>query len=490
MSAFLPLPRLPRICLPGQTLATLPLATALLAGCTTVGPNWHGAPVAAPQATARGQFLRAPAQTDSATPAARWWETLGDPALDDLETRALAGSPDLAAAQARIASANAALGSARSALAPKVSVGALAGEVSLPGALLSRDGRLSEQVYADNLQASWEIDLFGAKRRRVESARDRAEASEASAADVAVALSAQVAQVYVQLRAEQATAAVLAQQVDIDRQLLSAAQGRFAGGTVAAQAIDNARTTLAQSESDLADSRAQITALADQLAVLIGSEPGALDILAATAAPIPAVPAHVAVGDPVHMLRHRPDIRAAERQLAAATADVGARMADRFPSVSFTGLLGLGSTTPGGAFSPSTLIGLIVPQITWNAFDGGRAAALVKSARSARDEAEANYRSRVLAALDDAEGSLIRFGTQRIALGKAIEQSDAAAHLAGLQATRATGGTLSHADALSADRQALRAQLGTATAQARLTGDFIAVEKALGLGWESVVPRK
>jgi NodT family efflux transporter outer membrane factor (OMF) lipoprotein len=366
----------------------------------------------------------------------------------------------------------------------------LAGEVTLPGALLSRDGRLSEQVYADNLQASWEPDLFGANRRRIESARDRAQGSEASAADVAVALSAQVAQAYVQLRAEQATAALLAQQVAIDRQLLTAAQGRFAGGTAAAQAIDSARATLAQSESDLADCRAQITALADQLAVLIGREPGALDALAATAAPIPAVPAHVAIGDPAQLLRHRPDIRAAERQLAAATADVGARMADRFPSVSFTGILGLGSTTPGGAFNPATLIGLIVPQIKWNAFDGGRAAALVKSARSARDEAEADYRSRVLTALDDAEGALTRFGTQRIALGKAVEQHDAAAHLAGLQATRAAGGTLSRADALSADRQALRAQLGTVTAQARLTGDFVAVEKALGLGWEAADPRK
>lgn len=477
MSAFLSLFR-PR-------LLALPLATVLLAGCASVGPNWHGAPIAAPDAASRGQFLRAPANVDAAPPAARWWEALGDPALNDLETRALAGSPDLAAAKARIASARAALSNARSALAPTVGVGAVAGEVSLPGAVLGRNGRLSEQVYGDDLQASWELDLFGAKRRRIESAHDQAEATEASAADVAVALSAQVAQVYVQLRAEQHNGALLARQVEIDHKLLVAAQGRFSGGTAPQQSIDSARATLAQSESDLADSRAQTVALADQLAVLIGLEPGALDALAATPAPVPVVPANVTVGDPARLLRHRPDIRAAERQLAAATADVGARMADRFPTLSFTGVLGLGGTGVSEAFSPSTLIGLIVPQIKWNAFDFGRAAALVKSARSARDEAEANYRSRVLTALDDAEGALTRFGSQRIALGKAIEQSDAAAHLADLQAMRATGGTLSQADALSASRQALRAQLGTVTAQARLTSDFIAVEKALGLGWES-----
>jgi NodT family efflux transporter outer membrane factor (OMF) lipoprotein len=476
--------------LPRPRLLVLPLATALLAGCASVGPNWHGAPVAAPEAAARTQFLRAPVDAKATDPAPRWWEALGDPTLNDLESRALAGSPDLAAAQARIANARAALTNAHSALAPTVGVGALAGEVSLPGTLLSRDGRLSEQIYADNLQASWEIDLFGAKRRRIESAQDRAEASEASAADIAVALSAQVAQVYVQLRAEQASSALLTQQVDIDRRLLNAAQGRFSGGTVGAQAVDSAHATLAQSESDLSDSRAQCTALADQLAVLIGREPGALDALVAAPDAVPVAPAQVAIGDPARLLRNRPDIRAAERQLAAATADVGARMADRFPSVSFTGILGLGGTSVGAAFSPSTLIGLVVPQIKWNAFDGGRAAALVKSARSARDEAEANYRSRVLAALNDAEGSLSRFGAQRTALGKAVEQGQSADHLAGLQATRAAGGTLSQSDALSASRQALRAKLATVAVQARLTVDFIAVEKALGLGWQGAEPRK
>jgi len=303
-------------------------------------------------------------------------------------------------------------------------------------------------------------------------------------------LYAEIARVYVTLRGDQASAALLERQVDYDRQLLGHAQDRFAGGTVPAQSIDTARTALAQSESDLADTRAQITALADQLAVLIGREPGALDALVANPVPVPMVPAHVAVGDPARLLRHRPDIRVAERQLAGSNADLGARMADRFPSISFTGILGLGGTTVAEAFAPSSLIALIVPQIKWNLFDGGRAAAQVRGARSARDEAEANYRSHVLAALDDAEGSLTRFGAARIDLSKAVEQHNAASHLAGLQATRVAGGTLSRADALSSDRQALRAQLATVSAQARLTTDFIAVEKALGLGWESGEPQE
>lgn len=466
-------------------LLVLPLVTALLAGCAAVGPNWHGAPNVAPVATARPAFLRATPDATPQAPPARWWEALGDPALNDLEMRALTGSPDLAAAKARIDSARAVLDNARGALRPSANVGAIVGEASLPGALLGRNGRLSEQIYGDNFQASWEIDLFGANRRRVEGARDRADAAEASAADVAVSLSAEVARVYVSLRAQQAVAALLEHQVDADQRLLGHAQSRFAGGTVPEQNVESARATLAQSQSDLGDTRAQVTVLADQLAVLTGGEPGALDALVAKPGPLPQVPAVVAVGDPARLLRHRPDLRQAEQQLAAANADLGARMADRFPTVSFTGILGLGGTTPGEAFSPASLIALVLPQIKWNLFDGGRAAAQVRGARSARAEAEANYRSRVLTALEDAEGALTRFGAARNALAKSAEQRDAAAQVARLQATRATGGTLSRADALSADRQALRAQIATASATAQLTTDFIAVEKALGLGWES-----
>jgi NodT family efflux transporter outer membrane factor (OMF) lipoprotein len=470
---------------PARSITVAAPLFALMAGCAAVGPNWHGAPAAAPVATARGTFLRAPADAVTTTPAAHWWETLGDPVLDDLIARALAGSPDLDAARARIDQARATLSVNKAAYAPSATVGVLGAEASLPGNILNRNGRLSEQVYADNFQASWEIDLFGGTHRRVESARYKAEAAVASAADVAVTLSAQVARAYVSLRAEQATAAVLERQVALDQALLAHAQDRFAHGTVADQTVETARSALAQSQSDLADAHAQITVFGDQIAVLIGGEPGAVDALVTRPAPVPMVPASVAVGDPLRLLRNRPDLREAESRLAAANADLGARIADRYPSISFTGILGLGGTNVGQAFSPSSLIALLVPQLKWNVFDGGRAKAQVRYARGARAEAEANYRSKVTGALQDAENSLTRFGDQRITLAKAIEQHDSAVHIAALQDQRANGGTLSRADARSAQRQALRAELATLSATAQLTTDFIAVEKALGLGWDS-----
>jgi outer membrane protein TolC len=175
----------------------------------------------------------------------------------------------------------------------------------------------------------------------------------------------------------------------------------------------------------------------------------------------------------------------AERQVAAANADVGAHIADRFPKVTFTGILGLGGTSVGDAFNPGSLVALAMPQIKWNILDGGRTVALKRNARSALVEAEAKYRGTVLDALEDAEASLTRFGSQRIALAKAAESREAAEHLARLQVQRAQGGTLSRADALKAERQALRAKMAEISAGGTLTSDFVAVEKALGLGWEA-----
>ncbi|EGD58455.1 RND efflux system, outer membrane lipoprotein, NodT [Novosphingobium nitrogenifigens DSM 19370] len=442
-------------------------------------------PAVAPNAAQRTTFLRAPDATAATAPSAQWWEALGDPILDDLVAKALSGSPTLAAAQARITQARANLAATNAAFTPKANVGASAAEVALPGAFTNDKSRLSKQIYAENFDASWELDLFGANRRRSEAARDRMDAAQASAADAAVSLSAEVVRTYAELRVAQAHATLLDKQVDLDRRLLDHATQRFKLGTVGSQDVDEAKSALAQSESDTSDTGAQITVLADQLAVLIGREPGALDDLVAHPAPPLHVPSTVAIGDPARLLRSRPDIRVAERQVAAANADVGAHIADRFPKVTFTGILGLGGTSVGDAFNPGSLVALAMPQIKWNILDGGRTVALKRNARGALVEAEAKYRGTVLDALEDAEASLTRFGSQRIALAKAAESREAAEHLAGLQVQRAQGGTLSRADALKAERQALRAKMAEISAGGTLTSDFVAVEKALGLGWEA-----
>jgi outer membrane protein TolC len=410
-------------------------------------------------------------------------EALGDPVLDDLVAKALSGSPTLAAAQARITQARANLAATNAAFTPKANVGASAAEVALPGAFTNDKSRLSKQIYAENFDASWELDLFGANRRRSEAARDRMDAAQASAADAAVSLSAEVVRTYAQLRVAQAQCRPAGQTgrsrpppARSCNAAVQAGHGRIPG---CRRSKERARPERKRHERHRCPNHGSGRPIgrADR------ARTEALDDLVAHPAPPLHVPSTVAIGDPARLLRSRPDIRVAERQVAAANADVGAHIADRFPKVTFTGILGLGGTSVGDAFNPGSLVALAMPQIKWNILDGGRTVALKRNARGALVEAEAKYRGTVLDALEDAEASLTRFGSQRIALAKAAESREAAEHLAGLQVQRAQGGTLSRADALKAERQALRAKMAEISAGGTLTSDFVAVEKALGLGW-------
>lgn len=467
-------------------LRSLPAAFALasLAGCAA-GPDYAGPPKVASQASARAAFLRGPDGTNAETPAARWWEALGDPVLDRLVNNALANAPGIEAANARIAQARAGLAANKSALVPTIGASVSVPYVNVPADLLGSDsgGRTAIHNYNLGFDASWELSLFGGAQRKIESARDKAQAAEANLADAQVSLSAEVARAYIALRAQQASEATLDQQLALDRQLAGLAAQRVKQGTAPRQLLDQANAQRAQSEGDLATARADVQVLKDQLAVLTGEEPGALDADLAQAVPVPLPPAEVAVGDPARLITSRPDIRVAERQLAAANADIGAQIAEGLPKISFLGLLGLGGTGVGDIVDPGTLLGIGLPRLTWTLFDGGRNKAQVETKKGAFAEARANYRQTVLGALQDAENALTRFGGQRVTFAKALETEQEARHAADLQHQRAAAGTIALGDALNADRQALQSRLGALQARAGLTTDYIAVAKALGLGW-------
>lgn len=473
-----------------RTTGLTALVAALLSGCTTVGPNYAGAPDAAPQATGRSGFLRAPDALAQA-PSARWWESLNDPVLDQMINEALASSPALAAANARVAQSRASLAASKTAALPSLNTSVSAPYINVPGNLVG-DGGGRDELNAYNLgfDAAWEIDLFGGQRRKVEAATARAEASEASAADAVVTLSAEIARAYVGLRARQAMHKLQSRQVEIDRALTGLAQQRLKAGTTSAQPLNAAEAEAFASEASLAKTGAEIAVLMDQLAVLTGKEPGALDATLNQVAAIPLPPARVAVGDPASLLRSRPDVRTAERQLAAASADVGIQVANRFPKISFLGLLGLGGQNIGDVFDPGNIVGLALPRLNWSIFDGGRAERQVDGAKSALAEAEAKYRQSVLGALQDAEGSLARFGAQRIAFARALDAEQRSAHSLKLQRQRLSAGTGSLSDTFNAERMALQMSMAVASSQADLTTAFVAVEKALGLGWQTPEAQK
>ncbi|MBB4619585.1 efflux transporter outer membrane subunit [Sphingomonas abaci] len=473
----------------------LPLL-GLLAACT-VGPDYAGPPATASDAATRGRFVRATDPAFVPTPGlARWWETLNDPTLTALVDDALAHNPSIDQAQARIREALARITQQRSGQLPGVSANATYVHAEVPGIDLGGQsggqggggdsgggGSTSLQFYNLGLNVGWEADIFGGGRRGIEQSRRTAEARFADLADAQVSLSAQVAQAYVSLRDVQARIRLNQQSTALQQRQLALTRQRFAAGTASTLDVERLQTALETSEAQAVPLGAQRDEYLGQIAILTGRAPGALDATLSTVAPVPLPPAQVPVGDPAMLIASRPDIRSAERQLAAATAGIGVSKARELPAVRFLGLLGLGGTSPGDVFDLGKLTALGAPTLSWSFLDFGKARAATRASEAQRDQAEAGYRQTVLQALQEAETSLSRFGNLRAQLGNLARAEAAAARAATLNDQRVRAGTSATIDQLDIERQRLSAAIAVAQAKAQLTTSYIAVQKSLGLGW-------
>lgn len=461
-------------------LAPLAIATAL-AGCA-VGPDYDGPPQVGSRAAAGATFARADDPALTASPVlARWWEQLSDPVLTGLVDDALRESPTLAAAHARIAQAQSRLRQQRVAQLPGLSGSASYLRLEVPGDEAS--GGTLIQAYNLGATASWEADLAGGARRGVEQAAATRQQREAQLADAQVTLTAQVAQTYVALRDAQTRLDMARRGIALQEQALALTRSRQAAGTASAREGEVRLADLETARADLGVLTVQTVTLRDQLAVLTGREPGALDAQLAAAGPVPLPPAAVAVADPAALIARRPDIRAAERALASATAGIGVAEAKRLPGLSFLGILGLGGPHPADVFDPSNLSMLLAPRLTIPLLDFGRAKAGVDLARAQQDEALATYRGAVLSALEDAEGNLARFGASRQRLASLLAAEQAIRRNSALETQRYRAGTATLIDQIDAERRLLAASAAAVQAQARLTLDFVAVNRSLGLGW-------
>ncbi|APG63520.1 hypothetical protein LPB140_03090 [Sphingorhabdus lutea] len=434
----------------------------------------------------RASYLRADDNGISVISSSNWWTSFNDPILSDIIDKAMVNSPSIDIANAKIAQARSGLKAARTTSLPTIGATASAPYINLPSEILdpqSTENRTDINSANIGFDASWEIDLFGGNVRRLEAREARAQATETQLADAQTSLSSEIARLYIGLRARQEMANILQQQYEIDGQLLKYARHRQQQGVGTLQEAEQFIAQQAQSQSDIAQNETEITILKDQLALLSGLAPGALDTQLSDIKSIPMPPKEIAIGAPADLLRMRPDIRLAERNLAAANADIGASISDKFPKINFMGILGMGGDDVTDIFNPARLFGLALPRLNWNIFNGGRTAAQIEGKRSAYDEAEAQYRATILAALNDAENSLTRFGGKRISLARSLDTLSSAQRTANLEQMRANAGTIAQANALIAQRQKLRAALITSTAKADLSEAYVRVNKSIGLGW-------
>ena len=462
-------------------LSVVLLASAALAGCV-VGPDYRGPPHPAPLAEQAPAFHRADlAAAAPAPPAARWWTALNDSELDKLIDAALAGSPDVRAAEARLRQSRALFTERQRDKLPTASANAGFIYANVPGGLVPGSGGTELKLYNAGFDATWEIDLFGGKQRAAESAADQADTVQANLDDVRVSLAAEVARVYVDLRDQQQRRAIAEQSVALESQTVDLAVQRNGRGVESSLDLERLRAQLETTRETLIPLQSDIEGSLDRLALLTGREPGALDSELAAPGAVPELPVQVAVGDPADLLRRRPDIRAAERKLASQNAVIGQRTADLFPKLNLIGLLGWGSTDISRLFDGTT--GLAAPVLQWNALDFGRTHARIDQAKAGRDEAAAQYEGAVLNALGEVETALARLGHARqdvIAQARIKASADKAAEL---MRQRQSAGVASVVDVLDTERTRLNAERNLLVAKAALIEDYVALQKSLGLGW-------
>ncbi|HUA80779.1 MAG TPA: efflux transporter outer membrane subunit [Dyella sp.] len=481
------------------------IAVTALTGCT-VGPNYRGAPDVAHDAMHAATFVRAPADAVISGPApSRWWESLGDPQLNALIDEALKNNPDLHAAQARLRESRAQLQQQRAAQTPKVSADAAAlrmrepdisglegssqpssGNAQQTGQTTSQTastGRGPLQLYTAGFDASWEIDLFGGTRRAVEAASAQADAVNADLADTQVSLAAEVAQAYIDLRSQQQRLALANRSAALEQQTLGLIRQQRERGVVPEADVERQTTQVENTKATLIPLDEQITESLDQLAMLTGQAPGALDRELASPAALPTMPASVPVEDPAALLKQRPDIRAAERRLASSNAQIGEHEADLFPKVTMLGFIGSTAGDPAHLLKKNNFTWLGAPYLQWDILDFGRTRSQVRQAQASRDEAEARYTQTVLAALQDANNALSRYGHQRESVTRLQKIEDSAGRSSTLMHQRYDAGASSLIDLLDTERSQFNAQQNLVQGRAELLKDFVSLQKSLGLGW-------
>ena len=464
----------------------VPLAVlGALAACT-VGPDYHAPEPVLPAA------LAAPDGMPTAmAPVEHWWIALGDEPLSGLIDAALAGSPDLASAEARVQQARAQARVTGAALYPTLNAD---GRVSRDK--LSRNGenlalipftppRTEFTDYRIGVDAAWEIDLAGKTRRDVESAVARLGSATETRNDARAVLAAEVAGAYVDYRLAGARLALAeANLAGADEVLrLNGLQQQAGWASVA-----DGRRAAADREASLA-AVAPLTADRDaaliQLGVLTGLDPGAVRQRVGGTGALPRLPDAVPVGLPADVLRRRPDVRRAERDLAAATADVGSATAAQFPRLTLVGDFGWDSVHSGELTSAASRYWNFGPQLSVPLFAGGRLRAQTEAASAGRDAALAGYRATVLRALGDAETTIVRYAAERHRLAALTGQAAALHAAAELERLRFQAGESSRVESIGADHAERVAADVQLVSEAQALRAYAALGKALGCGWQA-----
>lgn len=458
--------------------AVLVAIVASLSGCA-VGPNYEQ-----PKIPVDAQFANTVGFSE-ADVQAEFWTLFNEPVLDDLVQAALVANKDLEQARANLSASRATRRIVGFDSYPTVTARAsklhiMQSEHQQPG--FTRDER--EFYDADaGFDASWELDLFGRVRRGREAARADEQAALSQVHNVEVTVTAEVARNYFVLRGLQEQLNVATRNAANQRQTLELTQVRLDAGRGTELDRSRAEAQLKTTLAGIPPLQASIATTTYRLSVLTGRLPNALSSTLSGLQPLPALPEINAIGSPEALLRRRPDIRSAERNLAGATARVGIAVGDLFPRVTFIGSVGYNAAGIGELGEAQTDTFSFGPSISWAAFDLGRVRARIDVAKAQTQAALAAYESAVLTALEETEGALVSYGYARSRRATLEEAAAASSKAADLARQRFEGGLADFLNVLDAEREALTAQDSLAQSRTQTATSLVAVYKALGGGW-------
>ena len=443
---------------------------ALLAGCA-VGPNYQPPQTVMPDGWAGSSDTRAPVGLDM------WWQQFNDPKLTALVAEAIKTNLDFRLAEARLREARYTRGVIAGGLWPTVDATA--------GYQRTRQGSTGERnQFQAGLDAIWEMDIFGGTRRNVESAEANIVAAQESLRDVQVSLAAEVALNYVQLRGFQQQIVIAQANLQTQRHTADITRQRFNAGFVSGLDVANADAQVATTESVVPVLQSSARQSIYALSVLLARPPADLLNALDETKPQPVTPPEVPVGLPSELLRRRPDIRQAEAQLHAATAQIGVAVADLFPAFSLTGSLNWQADKLSSLPNGSARFWSFGPSVTWPVFQGGSLEANVHVQEALRDQAYLTYRKTVLAALQDVENALVAYAKEwehRKSLNDAVIANRKAVRIA---TQLYTEGQTDFLNVLQSQGSLYLSETAFVQSDSSLGEDLIALYKALGGGWE------
>lgn len=343
---------------------------------------------------------------------------------------------------------------------------------------------VNTDLYQIGFDATWEIDVFGGQRRGIEAANAEFDAAREDARDALVSLLAETARTYIELRGDQRQYEIARQNLAAQQDTLNLTRSKYQAGFVTQLDVARQATQVATTAAALPALEGRVRIAIHTLGVLVGEDPDALSAELIKPGVIPPVPPEIPVGLPSELLRRRPDVRRAERQLAAATARVGQATADLFPKFSITGAMGLDSTQPKHLFDWGSRYWALSPGFSWPIFDAGRIRANIDAQDEIRQQAYANYQQTVLNALKDVEDSLSSYRTEQLrnqSLSDAVKAARQAVDLARQQYDQ---GVTDFLTVLDAERAEYAAEDSLAQSDQTISTDLVALYKALGGGWE------